>query len=341
MKRYRLGAIKPVWKSPVPEQPTIRASSDRRGFGVLAGGDLGIYRLAQGVLGSTGVVEAVRTLEVGEVVLYALGPEARLLVSALGPELELDDETRGTFATLTVKGNVSAVAISASGMTLWAVVEKSKKPARLHAWDIATLAPIADVEVLALAGAVFDLVTHPDAKLERVGVDAAAGQDGSSFTFVDRNNGKLVVLPGSHDAEDGIALGGLVQDSALLISREDATLVDVMTQDVLAGPADATLPWMQEDMSFDYQRAYLDGFWALSGSIDRDDDDRGELPTPEDEPQGRLRVFTPDLTEILEMPSTDDAYETPWAVVGLVRQQLLICQSDNLMLYDLAALLGA
>ena len=302
--------------------------------------DLGIYRLAHGALGSTGVVEAVRTVEVDEVVLYALGPEARLLVLALGSEIELDDETRGTFATLTVKGSVSAVAVSASGKTLWAVVEKAKKPARLHAWDIATLAPVGDVEVLALDGAVFDLVTHPDAKLERVGVDATAGQDGSSFTFVDRDTGKLVVLPGSHDAEDGIALGGLAQDSALLISREDATLIDVKTQDVLSGPAGATLPSMQEDMSFDYQRAYLDGFWALSGSIDRDDDD-DEFPTPEDEPQARLRVFAPDLTEILEMPSTDDAYETPWAVVGLLRQHVLICQSDNLMLYDLAALLGA
>ncbi len=98
---------------------------------------------------------------------------------------------------------------------------------------------------------------------------------------------------------------------------------------------------MTEELIFDYQRGYVDDYWALSGRVDERDEDEDAERAPEDEPEGRLRVYDRQLNEVLEMPSTDEPHDTPWAVVGLAGKRVLICQSDALMLYNLSALLGA
>lgn len=333
MKRYRLGEIQPEWRGPVAGQPIIFGASDRKGFGVLEGGELKIYRLMWTTDPTPASVTLARAVPLGGSKVYALGPEGKLLAVPAGLTLDVDEEGRGPVGSLTVPdGNIVAVAFSASGTTLWAVVEREEdEAARLWAWDVETMQEVGNVEVLGLEGSIYELVVHPER--ERVGVDAAAGQDGSSFTFVDREDAGLKVLPGSYDGEDGVALGGLLADGALLITREATVVIDVLTQDRLVGPAEATLGFMKDEMIFDYQRGYIDDFWVLSGRFDNRDDDQEFAP--EDAPEGRLRVYDTQLNEILEMPSTDDQYETPWAVVGLVGRRVLVCQSDALMLYNL------
>lgn len=341
MKRYRIGDIQPEWRSPPPPNPTIVAASDRTGFGVLAGGQLSVYRLGYAIVGAGAAVEGLRNFALGAAKIYALGPGARLLAVAMGTNIELSDEHGSAIGTVQASADVTAIAISASGKTLWAAVSRpGGKPAQLHAWDLPTLSPVGSVQVLAYPNAVYELVAHPDSKKERVGVDAAAGQDGSSFTFVDREGGELKLLPGSHDGPDGVGLGGLANDSALLISREAVVLIDVTTGDRLRGPARATLSGMRDEMIFDYQRGYLDGFWALSGRYDDRDPDDASTWAPEDVPEGRLRVYDTKLQAVFEMPSTDDPYDTPWAVLGLVNQRMLICQADAVMLYNLRPALG-
>lgn len=341
MHRYRIGDIQPEWRSPPPPQPAIVGASDRTGFGVLSGGQLSVYRLGYAIVGAGAAVEGLRNVALGAATLYALGPAARLLAVAMGTNIELSDEQGAVIGQLQVLGDVAAIAISASGRTLWAAVNQSGgAPAHLHAWDLPTLAPLGSVEVLAYPDSVYELVAHPDVKKERVGVDAAAGQDGSSFTFVDRDDRKLKLLPGSHDGPDGVGLGGMADEGALLISREAIVLIDVTTGARLGGPARATLSGMRDEMIFDYQRGYLDGFWALSGRYDDRDPDDAPSWAPEDVPEGRLRVYDTKLQAVFEMPSTDDLYDTPWAVLGLVNQRLLICQSDAVMLYNLRPAFG-
>ena len=343
MKRYRLGDIRPEWKIPAPSQPLIRGASDRVAFGTLSRGCLTIYRLGYPVAGSAPVAAPIRSLQIGDAKIYALGPGGRTIAVALGTLIELSEETKGPLPSLTVAtGEIAAVAFSASGRTLWAIVQThGAKSARLHAWDTVTLKPIGDVPVLGPAGSVFELVTHPDVKLDRVGVDAAAGQDGSSFTFVDREDFELKKLAGSHDGDDGVALGGLLDDGVLLISREAIVVIDVNTEDRLARPARATLPGAKDEMIFDYLRGYIDDFWVVSGRFDDRDPDETDQRASEDATEGRLRVYDKQLNAILEMPSTDDIYDTPWAVVGLVQHRVLVCQSDALMLYNLSGVLSS
>jgi hypothetical protein len=341
MRRYRIGDIAPEWQSPAPPgDPIFAAASDRTGFGVLARGGLSLYRLGHGVLGSSAIVEAAWTLELGESKRFAVGPGSRTLAFATGPSIEIGVEGRGVVGAIQAPADVVALAYSASGKTLWAVVmAPGQEQGDLHAWNAVTLAPIGQVQAYAYASSAYDLSPHPDAKLERVGIDAAAGQDGSSFTFAELTATGLSVLPGSHDGPDGVALGGLAGNNALLISREAVVLIDVTTGDRVAGPARATLKWMRDEMIFDYQRGYVDDYWVVSGRFDdRDEDD---ARAAEDLPEGRLRIYDAKLDAVLEMPSTTDLYDTPWAVLGLVRQRVLICQSDAVMLYNLQPALTA
>lgn len=341
MKRYRIGDIQPEWRSPPPPSPTIVDASDRAGFGVLARGQLSVYRLGFAVLGSAAAVEGIRNVALADSTKYALGPGARLLAVAMGTNIELSDQHEAPIGTVTTPGDVDAVAISASGKTLWAAVSRpGSNPAEIHAWALPALAPLGNVEAFAYPNAVYELVTHPDPSKERLGVDAAAGQEGSSFTFVECQDDKLTLLPGSHDGPDGVGLGGLAEDGALLISREAIVLIDVTTGDRLHGPARAQLNWMRDEMIFDYQRGYLDGFWILSGRYDDRDPDDAESWALEDVPEGRLRVYDSKLQEVLEMPSTDDPFDTLWSVLGLVKQRVLICQADAVMLYNLRPVLG-
>lgn len=327
MQRYSLGQIQPVWKGPVPRRPVLVRSSDGDGFGVMdESGHVWVY-------GATphGAHETYQ-VDVPERSPYALARAGTLLVAVIGGDLAqfLDGiEERRTH--LPTDAPVESIRLSCSARTLWCAVATSKGPV-IHAWDNPSGIYLGNVAAKGEADASLALVEHPTQEL--VGLDAAAGQEGSSFTFVAREGDSLVVLAGSFNGDDGVCLIGMQGDVAVMVSRERAFGVSIRQRTRAWGSAASAQSGSREDYIFTYHGAALAGHWALSLSVERDGD-AAQYVGP-DEPEGRLRVYDELSRPVLEMPSTDDRYETPWALVGLEGKKLVVCQVDALMLYDLA-----
>jgi hypothetical protein len=336
MRRYRMGEITGI-EIPAKRAAVVSVAPGGRHFAIW---DPGAKKVALWSVDASGCQPGSTFGVSGAAQGTALHPDGQWIVLLLDDRAEVVDRAGQQVAAIRLPSTPDATKqaiFSSSGATLWLVYESpTGDGVRVLGVRTSDWRTLGELKALGERDGTRRLHAHPAREL--LGLGVVCGEEGSWFSFIERHEDRLTLLPVSFQGGEIEALAGFsgAGDAFYRLTQANIERLRLDDPNDAEASSEAHPEWVEEDdrqILFNWASATLGAYVALGVEEDRDpgEDVEDEL----DQADVRVRVLHESLTARFEFAPEQDEEEFPLALHGVAEQRLLVKSHTKLTVFDL------